>query len=49
MASVDVNCVESFRHELGERDGVLSFEEACVQVQGLKFETVGPTNETAEV
>ena len=40
MANVDVNFVESFRHELGERDGVLSFEEACVQVQGLKL--LGP-------
>ena len=40
MANVDVNFVESFRHELGERDGVLGFEEACVQVQGLKL--IGP-------
>ena len=32
--------VENFRHELGERDGVLGFEEACVQVQGLKL--IGP-------
>jgi hypothetical protein len=40
MANVDVNFVESFRHQLGERDGVLSFEESCVQVQGLKL--LGP-------
>ena len=37
MANIDVNFVESFRHELGERDGVLTFEEVCVQVQGLKL------------
>ena len=37
---MDVNFVESFCHELGERDGVLGFEEAGVQVQGLKL--IGP-------
>ena len=37
MANIDVNFVDSFRHELGERDGVLTFEESCVQVQGLKL------------
>ena len=37
MANIDVNFVDSFRHELGERDGVLSFEELCVQVHGLKL------------
>ena len=40
MANIDVNFVESFRHASGERDGVLSFEEACSHVQCLKL--VGP-------
>ena len=40
MARLDINFVESLRHELGERDGVVSFDEACAQVQGQKL--VGP-------
>ena len=34
MAAVELSFAESFGHELGERDGALTFEEACVQVQG---------------
>ena len=40
MASVDVNFVESFRHQRGERDGILSYEEAIVQVSGQRL--LGP-------
>ena len=40
MANVDVNFVESFRHQLGERDGILSYEEAIVQVSGQRL--LGP-------
>ena len=44
MAHVDVNFVESLRHELGDRDGIISFDEACAQVQGQKL--VGHFEET---
>ena len=37
MAAVELSFAESFGHELGERDGALTFEEACVQVQGQKL------------
>ena len=40
MANVDVNFVESFRRQLGERDGTLSYEEAIVQVTGQRL--LGP-------
>lgn len=40
MAAVELSFIESFRHNLWDRDGALSFEEACVQVQGQKL--LGP-------
>ena len=41
MANIDVNFIESFRHALGERYGVLSSEEACSHTQCLKL--AGPS------
>ena len=40
MAAVELSFAESFGHELGERDGALTFEEACLQIQGQKL--IGP-------
>ena len=37
MANIDVKFAESFLHALGERDGILSFEEACSHIQGIKL------------
>ena len=39
-SSVDLTLVESFRRKLGERDVALSFEEACLQVNGMNL--IGP-------
>ena len=37
MANIDVNFIDSFRHALGECDGVLSSEVACSHTQCLKL------------
>ena len=37
MANMDTEFVDSFNRENGEHDGSVTFDEACVHVQGLKL------------
>jgi hypothetical protein len=37
MAAVELSFAESFGHELGERDGALTFEEACLRKRVYRF------------
>ena len=37
MANVDIEFVDSWNREMGENDGAMTFEEACVHVNGQKL------------